>query len=39
MIAQRESLYKAEENPFSSGIFVPFAQNPAKCRRKNRGGL
>jgi hypothetical protein len=39
MIAQRETLYKAEENPFSSGIFVPFAQNPAKSRRKNRGGL
>ena len=39
MIAQRETLYKAEEILFSSGIFVPFAQNPAKSRRKNRGGL
>jgi hypothetical protein len=30
MIAQGETLYKAEEIPFSSGIFVSFAQNPAK---------
>jgi hypothetical protein len=31
MIAQRESLYKAEEIPLSSGIFVSFAQIPQKA--------
>jgi hypothetical protein len=31
MIAQRETLYKAEEIPLSSGIFVSFAQIPQKA--------
>jgi hypothetical protein len=31
MIAQRGTLYKAEEIPFSSNIFVLFAQIPQKA--------
>jgi hypothetical protein len=31
IIPQWASLYKAEEIPFSSNIFVPFAQIPVKA--------